>query len=330
MRIDTKRRQILETGAMKGDFWVSEYYLGNASSENGFGEPVKIIPPFNRSENHKFTSILGCCNGLVFIHKTRFEMVIWNPSIKKHKKIPFEPLDDNHKHYLLDLDDIYSDDGFNFGFGYDPVNKDFKVLRIVEFRKSSTPIAVEVKIYSLKANSWKRVEDQWPFKEPFNNLHHPAFTNGALHWLGDGPTGPNTILLTFDLTTEKFGVQTVPLKTLCISDLQAVGDSLCVCAYNEVGDQHEIWVMVMKEYGVESSWSRLWKLPHGTRYLPSLAFSKDNKKVLVEDYRNRRSILYDVEKETSKFFENGQHIPNHNWTTLFVESLFLIDGDSDC
>jgi F-box interacting protein len=325
MRIDTKRRQIFETGERKGDDWVREYYLANASNENGFGEPVKIIPRFNPSENPNHASILGCCcNGLACIYKTRFEIAIWNPSIRKHKKIPFEPLDDNHKH-LLNLDDPADTDKFSFGFGYDPVNKDFKVLRIVEFRKSSsTPVAVEVKIYSLKANSWKRVEDQWPFKERFESFHQPAFTNGALHWLADGPTGQNTILLTFDLTTEKFGVQTLSLKTLRISEFQAVGGSLSVCAYNEVGEL-EIWV----KYGVESSWNRLCKVPKGTRYYPSLAFSKDNKKVLMEDYYHRRSMMYDTEKETLKFFENGQHIPNHNWTTAYVESLFLLDGDTD-
>jgi hypothetical protein len=45
--------------------------------------------------------------------------VIWNLLIKKHKKLPIEPVDDTHKLRLHVA-----------AFEYDPVNDDYKVLRI--------------------------------------------------------------------------------------------------------------------------------------------------------------------------------------------------------
>jgi hypothetical protein len=48
-----------------------------------------------------------------------YEFVIWNLLIKKHKKLPIEPVDDTHKLRLHVA-----------AFEYDPVNDDYKVLRI--------------------------------------------------------------------------------------------------------------------------------------------------------------------------------------------------------
>jgi F-box interacting protein len=121
-------------------------------------EPVKIIPPFFRPQN----LVIGCCNSLVCILILNyndlyspfddFEIVIWNPSIKKYKSLPFEPIEDN----LLEQ---------SLAFGDDPVNNDYKVLVIVFVTIDYRMKPLEILVYSLKAHSWGRVEDQWPCKD---------------------------------------------------------------------------------------------------------------------------------------------------------------------
>jgi hypothetical protein len=154
------------------------YFLGrlNFSNEYRFGESVKIFPPFNFIHKPADTSVVGCCNGLVCIQTEGFKVVIWNPSIKKYKKLPFEPLDDEQKLQT-------HSPAFKFAFGYDPVHNDYKVIWIVKFLEDGHfPNGVGVKVYSLKAHSWTIVEGEWYDKESFNYVHRPAFTNSACHW----------------------------------------------------------------------------------------------------------------------------------------------------
>jgi F-box interacting protein len=98
--------------------------------------------------------------------------------IRKYKKLPTEP--------------IQSPSGFSeyqvpqLAFGHDPVNDDYKVLRVVQFFKSGEfPSAFEMKAYSLKADSWRRVEGKWPYKESYipTNLESlsSASLNGVVH-----------------------------------------------------------------------------------------------------------------------------------------------------
>ena len=81
-----------------------------------------------------------------------FEIVIWNPSIKKYKSLPFEPIEDN----LLEQSLAFEDD---------PVNNDYKDLVAVFVTIDYRMKPLEIMIYSLKAHSWRRVEDQWPCKD---------------------------------------------------------------------------------------------------------------------------------------------------------------------
>jgi F-box interacting protein len=68
------------------------------------------------------------CNGLVFIRKERENIVIWNPFIRKYKKLPIMHIQIpsgfiEHAHPKL-------------AFRYDPVNDDYKVVRVVKFYKN--------------------------------------------------------------------------------------------------------------------------------------------------------------------------------------------------
>jgi len=322
MHLHTNRQRSLIGKKRKSNRWPEEYYLVNISNEDRLGDPVKIFPPLYRSENVKYrTSVIASCNGLVCIlffcnrkYGSHYEIVIWNPSIRKHKRVPFEPVDDKHKQGVRV-------NSLNLAFWYDPVNTDYKVLRIVKFDdpESKTKSLEEVQVYSLKAHSWRRIEDQLPYKEPFIiSSSQSVFTNGTLHWFVTSAT--RRTILAFDLTTEKFGVQTLPFTLHSFGNLMVLEGSLCAYAYTN----QATGVWMMKEYGVTSSWSRLRTVPLTFFYRQLLAFSKDGKKVLLED---NKLFWYDIKKMTCTILE---HISNeYYWITTFVGSLFLLDSDSD-
>ena len=223
------------------------FFLVNFSN-NELGKLVKIYSPFNAQENlNGSNSVIGCCNGLVCIRKYDYynsEILIWNPSIQKYKKLPFEPDYDQHKQLTAVR---YNPLQLNLAFGYDSVNNDCKVLKIVflelikfldkcdNWPRPPEEIMKPLKImvYSLKSHSWRKVEDQWPYEDESFIRSGPAFSNGAFYWLVKSVSVSTTTLLTFDLTTEKFGVRKFPLEWYLNVTLEVLGGTLCVsiCDY---------------------------------------------------------------------------------------------------
>jgi F-box interacting protein len=295
------------------------YYLANSSNENHAVK--KVFPPFHNPD--RFSKIIDCCNSLVCIRTYDDETVIWNPSIRKYKKLPSLPTVSAPG---LPLNFEY---GFNFAFGYDPINNDYKVLRIVEYFESSheeLAQAFEVKVYSLKAHSWSRVEHEWPYVESRISLG-PVCLDGTLFWLVKTLT-PGIHLLSFHLTTEKFQSRRLPVEPLSVKTLEVLGGFLCVSAYRVESQAIDFWMMK------GSSWSRLCSVPTFQYEKPLkgwrvVMLSKDGQKVLMEmDYGCKNLFWYDIKKNTRNIVLTN--ISNKCWTGTCagVGSLLLLDGDS--
>ena len=96
-----------------------------------------------------------------------------------------------------------------------------------------------------------------------------ASLNGAIHWLIAPPCGPAysprpESLLAFDLATEKFYVYKTPVLPKNINwlmSLVVLGGYLCFIV-NSFLKHNDVWLM--KEYGVESSWTWIYKIKQGT------------------------------------------------------------------
>ncbi|KAG6645621.1 F-box protein CPR1-like [Carya illinoinensis] len=291
--------------------------------DDRFGRAVQLYYPLPL--RHREIQLVGYSNGLVTLHDSDYVIVIWNPLIRKYKQLPFEPIENPHGSNAHRLPSL--------AFGHDVVNDDYKVFRIVQFKERYVDgLASEVKVYSLRAQSWKRINDEWPTKF-FSVISDSASLNGALHWF----VGPfdiehnRQLLIGFDLATEKFREYAIPIEQDNESEhsLGVLGDWLCVCQ-NVYATHSHFWVM--KEYGVESSWTRLytisllgvansWKI----RCCKPLALSKNGEKVLVQP-DDKKPFWYDMkEKRIEKV--GISPLPCGFETAICVESLVLLDGD---
>lgn len=107
-----------------------------------------------------------------------------------------------------------------------------------------------VSIYSLRTNSWKKIES--------SSFHHSGFgyksgvfVSGALHWVAS--TSASDFIVALDLADEKFRIVPSPIS-VGDNELTVLGGCLGV-ASKRYNDSHEdIWVM--KEYGVRDSWTK--------------------------------------------------------------------------
>ncbi|XP_008224443.1 PREDICTED: F-box protein CPR30-like [Prunus mume] len=284
------------------------------------------------------TVTVGYANGLVCIRNCIdgdiSYVTLWNPSIPKLKKIPIrthEPrAQPSPNPERLDI----------YGFGYDSTNDDYKLVGII--RKPADEY--EVSVYSLKANSWKRIQNipccGFSLFAPSN---HMVFSRGALSWLMWKKLHEELqfVIVTLDLTSEKYREFPIPVDRIDdienpMLELDALGDYLCICV-NRFMNQCDAWIM--KEYGVTESWSLLYSIDavdiidmlytvEFRTYKP-LVFSKNGKTVLLKMSKNFKSdslVWYDLEKKSFKQVEISG-LPGLFKPTICWGSLCLLDGD---
>ncbi|KAK9994099.1 hypothetical protein SO802_023802 [Lithocarpus litseifolius] len=155
-----------------------------------------------------YPHFVGSCNGILcitdFVTSKSKVVYLWNPSIRKFKRLPDTCLTQTQVPNVA------------HGFGYDSLNNDFKVVRIslYRFRTKGMP-PLEVEVYSLSSDSWKRVElgISWRPNVVFSQFNFTLacpFVSGHLHWMiemieGGGQERRFThMILSFDFNSEKF------------------------------------------------------------------------------------------------------------------------------
>ncbi|XP_060170560.1 F-box protein CPR1-like [Lycium barbarum] len=206
-----------------------------------------------------------------------------------------------------------------FGFGYDVVNDDYKVVRILQFACTERKgwFCSDVKVYSLKSKSWKGVEE-FPY---LVKLRLCTYLNGALHWVvsTEIKIPLERLIVAFDLETEKCRIVPHPPytnETFSVK-LDVLGGCLCTshsywfdCFLDDwqyldsFVDHMDIWVM--KEYGVKESWTKIMSIeqpdtPIGRLVVP-LAYSKSGEEILVEQ-DNIRFLWTNIGKGYTKIVD---------------------------
>ncbi|KAA8548436.1 hypothetical protein F0562_000120 [Nyssa sinensis] len=169
-----------------------------------------------------------------------------------------------------------------YGFGYDDSTDDYKVVGIYCVVGNVGSYETEVKIYTLRTDSWKRILD-FPCGIPMDDSG--KYANGALHWAASSDAGSSYpwVIVSFDLAKETYGEVAQPNYGGNVSDftLGVLGGCLCVvCTY--LGTHVDVWVM--KEYNVKDSWTKLITIPYSTGrplYSMPLCISK-NDEILTE------------------------------------------------
>ncbi|CAL8073616.1 unnamed protein product [Prunus armeniaca] len=111
-------------------------------------------------------------------------------------------------------------------------------------------VSYEVSVYSLKANSWKRIQNV-PCCGSSLYLNNNVVLNGALSSKQLDNEYQNKILI-IDPASEKYHEFPIPVN------LDVMENHQCISVYNFIKSQRDAWVM--KEYGVTESWSLLYSI----------------------------------------------------------------------
>ncbi|GAU24912.1 hypothetical protein TSUD_116370 [Trifolium subterraneum] len=203
--------------------------------------------------NHRGVSFVGSCNGILcFLVKddAKFSTIqLWNPSIRKLKVLP--PFEKPLKFKM-------------YGFGYDPVSDNYKVVVVLDVFDNKRNLVVakkqnDVKVHTLGSNLWRNIRQlQFPFV--ITPLQRPGmYVSGTINWLvkdhlllKDCPRKNHFFVVSFDLRNESY-------QEILLPDYGKVGEYTlhlsvfkdCLCMIS----RQDVWIM--KEYGNTESWTKL-------------------------------------------------------------------------
>ncbi|KAL4588410.1 hypothetical protein LXL04_001298 [Taraxacum kok-saghyz] len=244
------------------------------------------------------TVILGSCNGVVCLCTTEpdNEIAFWNPLVRKFKKIRLAP--------------AKCAEGLGRGvcikgFGYDDVNNDHKVVRLVQYCSLHNELAhSKIDVFSSKTDAWREVGD-FPYYLCYRRNFN-TFTKGALHWLVSRKPEKRLdfLICAFDLTNDELRIVPQPdfSNEKFHVNLAVLGGCLSmVCHYPK--KNVDLWVM--KSYGDKESWTKLIsttdvKIIRELDFLRPVLYSKNGDEVLFEKNFDRSLVQVNIGNPSAK------------------------------
>ncbi|KAE9459730.1 hypothetical protein C3L33_08346, partial [Rhododendron williamsianum] len=211
-----------------------------------------------RPQDHEL-NVVNSCNGFLLLslpfkygHVVRESnpVMVSNPITREYINLPAAIKYDESGKLMNSM---------HCGLGFNPKTNQYKVIRTCgHFARKGTDSGSVTEIHILGTGSWKRIGNA-----PSTLLHKvgsPTYLNGSLHWLCREDI-ISTCIMSFDLNNEKFqSLSPPPFAPSTTSPSWNLGVTLgelrsCLCIYDGSGfEQPKVWVM--KEYGVQGSWSK--------------------------------------------------------------------------
>ncbi|KAK9903126.1 hypothetical protein M0R45_001265 [Rubus argutus] len=226
--------------------------------------------------------LINSCNGLVLVGSKKGDpFYVCNPIFGEYITLPCG-------HY----------DSF-VGLGFSAATNEYKVLQTKLFKDF---VYIEAKVYTIGGKRAWRSIGHAPFD--FVNWNFNAYVHGALHWVSVASFSVSIVIRSFDFEREEFEVVLPPGnfggREKQFSECVKVGvlrDSLVLCVYTDDPSKFDLWVM--KDYGVQESWTKILVLednyPRGRGldfYQPMVFLSNGD---ILMSYNNEDVVCYNKE-----------------------------------
>jgi molecular chaperone HtpG len=195
------------------------------------------------------------------------DVVLWNPTTDQSHVIPPTSMEVSER----GLDRLV-------GFGYDDVRDDYNIIKYIGF----DPVPLW-KIYSLRCNSWKKLDVNMPPCPEFTFPCDHLYLDGVCHWWSetwyDNPiyldkyTDEQQYLVSFDLTNNEVFKTLLPLALLTDLDanfdlnlaskrLVVLNGSIALISWYNTAiaksdDETTFHISILGEFGVTESWTKL-------------------------------------------------------------------------
>lgn len=250
-------------------------------------------------DDHRFDCSLvnnvATCDGLILVRDEEDKLLLVNPTTRQFKELPSSP-------YALDPRASFT----MYGLGFDSVSDDYKVVTLSYYNTDNEyePDCTEmfVNVYCVRNGTWKKAESS-PYDHAVGHITSGVFVDGCIHWLASTTSDYKSVIAAFDIVEEKFHQVPPPSsvddKKFVFNRLVALGGCLCMFPSSR-SCETDVWVM--KEYGVEDSWSKIMIIDSEESEFRPLCLLGKEQVVLVknEETVDEKLVMYNLEQGISK------------------------------
>ncbi|KAK9741602.1 hypothetical protein RND81_03G116600 [Saponaria officinalis] len=249
---------------------------------------------------------LPSCDGLILLEDDAKRTLLVNPTTKEVRELPVpsHAFDCVYRHPL-------------YGLGYDHVNDDYKVVSPSYYPPE---LAMVVHVYSVRNGTWKEADsslyeprsvrkcnrekvESFSFELCYSLCMTGVFVDGSLHWVATNSTNLSSFIVGFDLDEEIFRIIPAPRSVYAVDFTYDIVGELggCLCTLSVLSNK-ETKVWVMKEYGVEQSWTKLMIVDGVSEYMPILCVPGRREVVMVKDDHTEGEdmVIYNLDSATFK------------------------------
>lgn len=298
------------------------YFMSLLSGER-FQNKVKLNfpPPFQENDNDIQIWDYGINGILCLSNVDNTKVVLWDPSTEKFKVLPPRPRE--FIVLLPNYDKVPPYFGSNssiHGFGYDNSRDDYKVIRCLTFNEYELSNDYKVdwddvktwsdplwEIYSLRSNSWRKLNLDIPFHYKTSTCV-AVYINGVCHWLGETKDG--TYLMSFDFSNEVVFTTPLPLDRHNRVEIAWVQRYLvvlngCIAMITKYRMMTSFSISVLGELGIRESWTKLFTInptpcierPIGVVKTADVFFKTYDKELNFIDLSTQTMEEIDIKKE---------------------------------
>ncbi|CAJ2654295.1 unnamed protein product [Trifolium pratense] len=309
----------------------SYYLLSGEKYENRLKLQCPYIFQLEKYPDFTFNGSAAIAGIILLNHEDTF--VLWNPATHEFKIIPQSPAE-SVPPYLEPLIFIH-------GFGYDHIKDDFKFIRYIAFSQISEDhleLPEDVswneepvwEIYSLRSNSWRKLDVHMPVHWRFRTL----YMDGMCHWWSRNGNYDEHFFVSFNLNNDMFTTTTIPLDipSNIVTDfkfkhvqrhLVVLNGSIASISYYAILlDQITFHVSILGELGVKESLTKFFVIGP-LLYIDWFVGVGKNGDIF---FRKRDGQLVYFDLITQKTKELGVKGKSHNYRiAIYKESLFSIE-----
>ncbi|KAI3909112.1 hypothetical protein MKX01_003970 [Papaver californicum] len=246
--------------------------------------------------------IFGCCNGLVLLrHVDKYNspiITLWNPATDECRNLPYPTYE--------------SDQYIEYGIGYDYRIEDYKVVSITALDEEHS----EVQVYTLKTNSWRRIENLLYCVDDLINRSIPDMSrlpvDGTIYWIADTesrtlPSEDCEVIIYFDIEREHFDEMPLPdlFNKSYVTNLCVFGGSLCLLGFDADVGAAAVWEWKLN--GVKKSWTKLFTMDLQKHFggllidlMPLLSLKNDEILLGLHMETGFQTVLYDPKHDTTR------------------------------
>ncbi|PKI37398.1 hypothetical protein CRG98_042184 [Punica granatum] len=204
--------------------------------------------------------LVGSCNGLLCLASSfSLDFLLWNPLTNSRARLPLpESLRRESVTVGGRIRTIFSwANDTVFGFGYDSVKEDYKVVIIDHVIREGYQ---DIRIYSSRRNSWRRFrEERYKIHCLLSEGRMGVYACNNLHWVMTRRSDSNEtrLIVAFDLRINNCREVPLPFylgKDFWV-DVAVLGGCLGMVVNSPRQTVSGVWIM--REYGSRESWVKL-------------------------------------------------------------------------